>query len=293
MDSMALLTAMSLGAMGSVHCLAMCGGIACLASAPRRPGISGGGLIATTGTPQGDGLLAERFVPLLAYNGGRIFSYATAGLFIGLLTQYFLSVAQEMQLVLRTLAGTVLVIVGLTISGLSRGSAALERAGFALWQRLSQLPLPSLTSRASPLAMGVAWGWLPCGLVYSSLLWAGAHSASAGESALLMFAFGLGTLPAMLCTGVMAARLQQLLASTPLRVTAGAGILLYGLWTVAGAFIMASHHGEHDHHQHLHHGSIGGFECQLVEPDQSQRATPALHYRHRRTCWAPPTEVLA
>ena len=59
------------------------------------------------------------------------------------------------------------------------------------------------------IALGLLWGWLPCGLVYSVLLWSVA-SANALDGALLMLCFGLGTLPNLLAMGVFAQRLGQL-----------------------------------------------------------------------------------
>jgi hypothetical protein len=50
------------------------------------------------------------------------------------------------------------------------------------------------------LGLGLVWGWLPCGLVYSVLLIA-ATSAQPIQGAFVIIAFGLGTLPAMRLTG--------------------------------------------------------------------------------------------
>ena len=251
--------------------------------------------IASSVTTAMSPLPVARWAPLLAYNGGRVFSYTVAGLLLGLLAQSLLSAAQEMQLVLRLLAGLLLIISGLAIAGYSRWSAALERMGFSLWrtlsQRLSSLPGRSWVGRGSPWAMGMLWGWLPCGLVYSTLLWASAHSGSAAETALLMVAFGVGTLPAMLATGVMATQLQQLFTSRPMRLAAGLGIVLYGLWTIAGASMMAGHGGAHEHpHHHPHSAALPG-DCRLIEPDQSMPASIDLHCQQLFPGAAQPTEV--
>ena len=76
-------------------------------------------------------------------------------------------------------------------------------------------------------------GWLPCGLVYSTLIWSSSHG-SAGHSALLMLFFGLGTLPTLLATGAAAERLTALLRRRSLRVSAALVIILFGLWTLPG-----------------------------------------------------------
>ncbi len=83
------------------------------------------------------------------------------------------------------------------------------------------------------LLLGGLWGWLPCGLVYSTLLWA-ASQGDALRSAALMFAFGLGTLPVLLATGLAAERLVGLLRKRGVRVAGGLLVMLFGLWTLPG-----------------------------------------------------------
>jgi len=83
------------------------------------------------------------------------------------------------------------------------------------------------------LCLGAIWGWLPCGLVYSSLLWA-ASQGSPLESSLLMLTFGLGTLPVLLVTGLAAERLTSLLRQPGVRISAGVMVMLFGLWTLPG-----------------------------------------------------------
>jgi sulfite exporter TauE/SafE len=80
-------------------------------------------------------------------------------------------------------------------------------------------------------ALGTLWGWLPCGLVYSVLIW----SISAGDAlrgALLMLAFGLGTLPNLLAMGVAAARLNAFTRLPAVRIAAGAAVMGFGVWSV-------------------------------------------------------------
>jgi len=84
-------------------------------------------------------------------------------------------------------------------------------------------------SRALP--MGLLWGWLPCGLVYSTLAWA-LTQGNAAHSALLMFFFGLGTLPAMIATGLLATRITALRQSRWFRSIMGIALILFGIWTI-------------------------------------------------------------
>ncbi len=113
---------------------------------------------------------------------------------------------------LRYLAGLLLIGMGLYIANWWRGMALLERAGSRLWQPVQRLSSQWLPLRRWPqgFALGLCWGLMPCGLIYSSLAWA-ATAQNAATSALMMLLFGLGTLPAMLATSLGAQRLQAFL----------------------------------------------------------------------------------
>ena len=97
-----------------------------------------------------------------------------------------------------------------------------------------------VSSMPRALLLGALWGWLPCGLVYSTLLWA-ASQGNAGYSAALMLAFGLGTWPVLLATGLAAERVNALLRRRSVRVAGGVLVMLFGVWTapalVDGALI--------------------------------------------------------
>jgi sulfite exporter TauE/SafE len=81
------------------------------------------------------------------------------------------------------------------------------------------------------LALGALWGWLPCGLVYSTLTWALA-SGHWLNGALVMISFGLGTLPALLFISLQQERLISWLKQENLRKIASLAIIIYGLYTL-------------------------------------------------------------
>ncbi len=146
-------------------------------------------------------------------------------------------------MVLRTLAGVVLILLGLAVGQWWQGIMSLERIGTPLWRRLSPLtqrfmPVDRL-SRALPL--GLLWGWLPCGLVYSTLAWA-LTQGDALLSGLLMFSFGLGTIPAMVATGLLANRITRLRHSTAFRRITGVALIGFGLWTIPWIQHLVLHH---------------------------------------------------
>ena len=237
-----LLTALALGLLGGGHCIGMCGGLM-------------GAMTLAIPVEQRKGWVLWRV--LLGYNFGRIASYALAGAILGGLGW----LAQDLGLgrVLRTLAGLMMIAMGLYLANWWTGLTYIERLGKGLWRHIQPLAsrmLP-ITSAPRALAVGALWGWLPCGLVYSTLIWASSQG-HAGQSALLMLAFGLGTLPTLLATGVAAERLLKLLRLRKVRISAALLVIAFGIWTLPGphkAWLMGHSHNSEatpavDAHQH-------------------------------------------
>ncbi len=135
---------------------------------------------------------SRRFRLLLAYNLGRILSYACAGLLIGLAGWAVANSPAAM--FLRILAGLLLIAMGLYLAGWWSGLTRIESLGRGLWRHIQPVAnrLLPVSNVPRALLLGALWGWLPCGLVYSTLLWS-ASQGNALDSALLMLAFGLGT----------------------------------------------------------------------------------------------------
>jgi sulfite exporter TauE/SafE len=211
-----------------------------------------GGISAALGMGTGG---PRRHWLLLLFQLGRIATYALLGAGLGAI----LAAAAELHLVilpaLRILSGLLLAAMGLYVANWWMGLTRLEQAGQAIWKRVEPLARRRLpvSSARDALAVGLLWGFLPCGLIYSALAWAAA-GGSWQQSALLMAAFGLGTLPSMLATGLAAQRLTALLRQRGLRVVAGALLVLAGLWT---SWIGVQHAGHSAHRaaagQHAHH----------------------------------------
>ena len=201
------------GLLGGGHCIGMCGGIVGALS-------MGGG----------------RFPLHLAYNAGRIASYAAAGALAGFLGGGLEAAGQVLsgQLPLRAglslAAHVMLILLGLYLMGATRSLAWIERAGHRLWQHVQPLTRRFLPVRhvAQAFPLGLLWGWLPCGLVYSALVTA-LTSGSSWRGAGSMLAFGLGTLPTLLLAGVLATRLKEFLARRVVRMIAGGMVLALGL----------------------------------------------------------------
>ena len=214
-----------IGLLGGVHCVGMCGGIvgALTVQTPRR----------------------QRAWDLhLAYNAGRIASYAAAGAIMGMIGGAGLMFNQVLpvQMLLYVIANLVLVGLGLYLAGLGNQLARVEALGAGLWRRIQPYSARFLPADTVPkaFALGTLWGWLPCGLVYS-LLATALLSGGAASGAAVMLAFGLGTLPNLLLAGMAFKRLRDITSNRRLRLAAG--VLVAGFGVVGLA--KTAHMGEH------------------------------------------------
>ena len=222
MNDYSLVGAFLVGIMGAGHCIGMCGGLV-------------GALSANIPQKNGSNTLVEQLGYLLSYNSGRIISYAAAGALVGLSTNALglLFDVDLYLLVLRIIAGLMMIITGLYIAQIWSGVVQIERLGKGLWQLVSPLANRFIPIKSMPQAFiaGGLWGWLPCGLVYSMLTWAVA-AGNALDGALIMAAFGLGTLPAMLSAGVAASTFSRWVQKSAVKKVSGMLLVAFGLQTL-------------------------------------------------------------
>lgn len=212
-----LFAALSIGFLGSSHCLVMCGGIAS-ALQLSMPGLS----------------LMQQLKLQLMLSFGRLTTYSLLGALTGAFGAALLVKLGISLFWLKLLAGILLLLMAFYVARLWFALTVLEKFGSALWRKVQPVAktLLPLDSSAKALAYGLCWGFLPCGLVYSSLGWSLA-SGSAVQGALLMLAFGLGTLPAMLAVGSFARQLSQFKNNTLIRASAACLLAFYALYTIA------------------------------------------------------------
>lgn len=208
--------ALLVGLVGSGHCLVMCGGVAGALELAIRPGTGGARAACRAG-----------------YQAGRIAGYGIAGAMAGGAGAVLLGLASADTAVrlARGLQVAVLLLLGLYLAGIWRGPlAALERAGARVWQALAPLRRRVLPVRgpAGALRMGLLWGFLPCGFVYSAIALAMA-TGGAAQGASVMLAFGLGTLPAVLLAAGAAGRVARLDRQHGMRRVAGFLLIAGGL----------------------------------------------------------------
>lgn len=226
----AILTGLlTMGLTSGAHCIGMCGGIAAalgFAVDPQRTSLS------------------QRLPVLLGYNFGRVISYSIAGGIVGWLggigNQYF-----DWMPVLRTIAAVLLVMMAFYLAGWWHGLVRLEKLGSRFWRLLQPLgrKLMPVKGPWGALALGMVWGWLPCGLVYSALALA-ATTGNPASSALGMMIFGLCTMPAMLAGGIFSDQVREILQNRALRSVFALlllGFAVWIFWTGAGHMLFGQH----------------------------------------------------
>ncbi len=215
------LAALAAGLFSAGHCAGMCGPVTAAlhlaAFPPDAPGTSA----------------RSAFGFHAGFNAGRLLTYTSGGALAGWLGQHAAEALSEWRgwLVLRTAAALLMLAAGLHVAGAWRGLARLERAGAAVLRLAGGAGRlrGGRPGRARTLVLGAAWGLVPCGLVYTSLVLSlAAGNALAGAG--FMLCFGLGTLPAVMGVGLAAPQLGSLLRERSAQRVCGAFVAITGVW---------------------------------------------------------------
>lgn len=247
-----LLAAFAMGFFGSPHCLGMCGGLVTAfgLSMQEVSALKKRGLIAT-------------------YHFGRLISYSILGVIAGIIGTTVLAPILMGNATPRILLGLVLVFIGLSMLGMPFLNK-LEKVGMGVWKKLSPLRQKVFPLNTFPraLAAGLLWGFLPCGLVYGALLMAVVGN-NVTTGALLMFVFGLGTVPMLVATQETVGWLHKQIGRYKLRQLNGIIMILSGLAVIALPMAM-KHIGGHGDH-----GAHGGHQMH-----DSSMSAPAEHGAH-------------
>jgi uncharacterized protein len=239
-EALTLSAALLLGLAASGHCVVMCGGIAGalgMATASNRSG-------------------RPRMQLMVAYQLGRVASYAVAGALVGGAIGGVIALLdiEAVRIGLRMVSALALLVAAGVAFGRIRDNG-LGIGGW-LWPRLAPLGrrLLPVTTTIRAVGFGMIWGWMPCGFVYSVLLIA-ALAADPWQSAATMVAFGMGTIPAMLATSLGAPQLLRFAGRPRARMAAGVVLLACAAATLAVPWLPL--HAPSDGAPHdgvLHHG---------------------------------------
>jgi len=211
-------TAFLAGLLASAHCLGMCGSL--VSAFFIRPGIGG-------------------VAPALAYHGARLGVYAALGFAAATLGTTLASSGQVglLQAVLKVLAGVVIALLGLELLGLwqlriGAGFAPLRWLGEGFGKALRQGPVLGAT------LAGALNGFMPCSITMAMA--AKASSLSPLGGMLVLLAFGIGTLPAMLSASWLLSRLGIRVRGWLLKAAGGLVLSMggYELWKGVGEFLI-------------------------------------------------------
>lgn len=212
------LVALLMGLFSAMHCLGMCGSIIGSLTLSLRREI------------REQKRLLMPFV--FSYNMGRIASYSLAGLLAGL-AEHVLSLPLgegHGHRILQVVSALIMAGAGLHIAGWFPRFAYIEKAGGIVWHKIEPygrrlIPVDTL-QRA--FVFGMIWGWLPCGLVYTALALA-ATTGDVVRSTFTMFAFGVGTMPAVMGVGIMTSWMVHLSQMKRFRQAAGITLIVLAL----------------------------------------------------------------
>ncbi len=220
--SMDLFSAFIIGLLGAGHCLSMCGGITgMLTSALPNPNTK------------------PKKTMVLAYHIGRITSYSLLGAIVGFTGSIAAKNIGLPLAGLRLVAGAFLILLGLYIGQWLMWLNRIEFIGKRVWQLigpLSKKVIP-VNTHIKAISLGAIWGWLPCGLVYSTLTWALA-SGNALTGATIMACFGLGTLPALFTLSIGILSIKNLLTRPIFRKFMALILISYGVYSIYIAYLL-------------------------------------------------------
>ena len=184
MNDLTFWSAFLVGLAGGVHCIGMCGGVVIAFNAA---------------TPDSK----SKWPYTLAYNSGRILSYVGAGAITGALGHIVTRHLPYSGPILAIISAFMLIAMACYLGQWWNGLVHVERLGKQLWRRIQPFSRQFIPFKSPlhALPYGMIWGWLPCGLVYSTLTWSMA-SGSLLAGATIMAGFGLGTLPTLIATAL-------------------------------------------------------------------------------------------
>ncbi len=233
-----LIIAFNLGLFSSLHCVGMCGGF--ISSL----------MLVTSDTKEINKPKKIILKNSFAYNFGRIISYTIAGLLMGLFGLALTELLAQFNIhfVLQLLASIILISIALNILGIFQLSMRLESIGMTLWKRAQPLAkgLLPVDNFIKAFLFGMVWGWLPCGIVYSALLFS-LTTGSALNGMLIMLCFGLGTLPTMISAGYFIEYLNQFRQHKQLRWFTATMLILIAVAIPLSMTLMQESHEGHQH----------------------------------------------
>jgi sulfite exporter TauE/SafE len=214
--ALAALNGLTLGLASTLHCAGMCGAISSSLFLCQRGSAARGAGCSFALT-----------------HAGRVTAYVLAGAIVGAAGAPAIGwLDREAAFRLLQWAGAVALIwIGLSTAGIMPAFVALDRLLLPIADRVVRLTGRFQDRTMAPFAAGIAWGMMPCAMVYGALFTAMLTGSPAAGSA-VMLAFGLGTVPGLLATSFGVRALSVVGTRRGARGLAGLGIALVGFLSV-------------------------------------------------------------
>ncbi|OOS23398.1 sulfite exporter TauE/SafE family protein [Moraxella pluranimalium] len=267
-----IFAALSMGLLGSPHCLGMCGGIVAAFSLSMK-----------AHSP------TKKLLLMACYHLGRLGSYVLLGLVAATVGKHIFAPLMANGNLPKYLLGGVLIFAGLLMFGLPVLNK-LEKAGLGLWNALAPIRSKVLPMDTVPKAVfaGLLWGFLPCGLVYGALgvaLGLASNDQFGLSAAGFMVFFWLGTLPMLLATGSLITWLKSKITTLHLRKFSGAIMIISGLAIAFSMPLMHKLHGNHgdhsNHSAHANHSDHSTHDTASADGNHTAHSAHTDHTQHQ------------
>ncbi|MBU1658849.1 sulfite exporter TauE/SafE family protein [bacterium] len=221
METINILTLISIAFLGSFgHCIGMCGGIVVAYS--------------TIKIDQKSSKMTQSMSHLL-YSFGRVLTYTVLGAIFGALggVATFSNNANGALLIF---AGVVMILAGLSLMGKIKFLTIIEHSFSSsnMYKNAFKKVLNS-KSNLSFFVLGMLNGLLPCGFVYFFAITA-ASTADPFYGALVMFIFGVSTIPAMFMLGFLTSLFNQTSFRNMMMSLSSIAVILYGAYTIYNGY---------------------------------------------------------
>jgi hypothetical protein len=211
-----VLNGLALGLASTLHCAGMCGAVSCSLLLAQERGHA----------------WSPRTVFALTH-AGRIAAYSLAGAAIAAIgAPAIVWLDREVAFRLLQWAGAAALIwIGLSTAGLVPSLTLVDRGFASIANRIALANSHAQRRAFTPIVAGLAWGMMPCAMVYAALF-AAMLTGSPVAGATTMFAFGIGTLPGLIAASFGFRYLAQLKGRAPTRMFAGLAVAAFGAATV-------------------------------------------------------------
>ena len=221
MDTVNLLTIVTIAFLGSFgHCIGMCGGIVLAYSTIKIEPASS---------------KVSKTIAHLLYNFGRVLTYTILGALFGAIggVATFSNTANGTLLII---AGVAMILAGLSLMGKIKFLTVIEHSisSSNFYKKSFQKILHS-KSNTSFFILGMLNGLLPCGFVYFFAITA-ASTASPLYGALVMFIFGISTIPAMFSLGFLSSLASATSFRNMMMSLSSVAVILYGAFTIYNGY---------------------------------------------------------